>query len=237
MRILLVEDEEKLARFLVRGLREEGHQLDHCTHGEDARARIAALGYDVIVLDWMLPDDDGLAIVEHMRREGIRTPVLMLTARAETSEKVVGLRAGADDYLTKPFEFEELLARLLALHRRSEGAASEAALGDAVLDARRRCLRCGNVEVELTAREHALLSELFSHAGEVRTRAQLLAEVWGHSFEGDPNILDVYVGYVRAKLAKLSEAASRAGRPPRVPAIRAVRGVGFRLALEEGASR
>jgi two-component system OmpR family response regulator len=230
MRILLVEDEEKLARFLVRGLREEGHQLDHCTHGKDARTRIEALGYDVIVLDWMLPDDDGLAIVEHMRREGVRTPVLMLTARGETSEKVIGLRSGADDYLTKPFEFEELLARLEALHRRSEGAASEHALGDATLDARRRCLRHGNVEVPLTAREHALLSELFAHAGEVRARAQLLSEVWGHAFEGDPNILDVYVGYARAKLAKLAEAA---GPKARVPTIKAVRGVGFRLALDE----
>lgn len=230
MRILLVEDEEKLARFLVRGLREEGHQLDHCTHGQDARTRIEALGYDVVVLDWMLPDDDGLAIVEHMRREGLRTPVLMLTARGDTSEKVLGLRSGADDYLTKPFAFEELLARLEALHRRSEGAASEHALGDATLDARRRCLRHGNTEVPLTAREHALLTELFAHAGEVRTRAQLLSEVWGHAFEGDPNILDVYVGYARSKLTKLADAA---GPRARVPAIKALRGVGFRLALED----
>ncbi|MBX7197480.1 MAG: response regulator transcription factor [Sandaracinaceae bacterium] len=229
MRILLVEDEERLARFLVRGLREEGHQLDHCTHGKDARARIEALGYDVIVLDWMLPDDDGIAILEHLRREGIRTPVLMLTARGETREKVLGLRTGADDYLTKPFEFEELLARLQALHRRSEGAAIEHVLGDVVLDAKKRALRHGRTEVSLTAREHALLSELFAHAGEVRTRAQLLGDVWGHAFEGDPNILDVYMGYVRAKLAKITEADATA----RVPSIKAVRGVGFRLSLED----
>jgi len=234
MRILLVEDEEKLARFLLRGLREEGHQVDHATRGKDARARIESLGYDVVVLDWMLPDDDGVAILEQMRREGVRTPVLMLTARGTTPEKVLGLRAGADDYLTKPFDFEELLARLDALHRRSEGAASEHALGDVVLDAKRRCLRAGKTEVALTAREHALLSELFAHAGEVRTRSQLLSDVWGHAFEGDPNILDVYVGYVRSKLAKVGE-VSLDGRAPRVPALRAVRGVGFRLALEDEA--
>jgi DNA-binding response OmpR family regulator len=237
MRILLVEDEEKLARFLLRGLREEGHQVDHCTHGADARARIETLGYDVVVLDWMLPDDDGVAILEQMRREGVRTPVLLLTARGSTPEKVLGLRSGADDYVTKPFDFEELLARLDALHRRSEGAATEHALGDVVLDSKRRCLRAGRVEVPLTAREHALLSELFSHAGEVRTRAQLLVDVWGHGFEGDPNILDVYVGYVRQKLAKAGE-ATLDGRPARAPVVRAVRGVGFRLALEdEGGER
>jgi DNA-binding response OmpR family regulator len=233
MRILLVEDEEKLARFLVRGLREEGHQVDHCTHVADARSRLSTLGYDVVVLDWMLPDGDGIALLEQLRRDGHRTPVLMLTARGATPEKVLGLRSGADDYVTKPFDFEELLARIDALHRRSEGAAAELVQGDVVLDSKRRCLRAGRSEVSLTAREHALLSELFAHAGEVRTRAQLLVDVWGHGFEGDPNILDVYVGYVRQKLAKVAEATLE-GRPVRAPALRAVRGVGFRLALEEG---
>ena len=125
MRILLVEDEEKLARFLLRGLREEGHQVDHATHGKDARARIESLGYDVVVLDWMLPDDDGVAILDQMRREGVRTPVLMLTARGTTPEKVLGLRAGADDYLTKPFDFKKLLTRLNTLHHQNKNTTSK----------------------------------------------------------------------------------------------------------------
>lgn len=233
MRILLVEDEEKLARFLVRGLREEGHQVDHATEGADARRRITTLGYDVIVLDWMLPDDDGIAIVRALRAEGIATPVLMLTARAQTREKVLGLRSGADDYLAKPFDFEELLARLEALHRRGEGTAVEHTLGGVTLDGKRRCLRRGELEVQLTGREYGLALELFSHAGEVKTRTQLLGEVWGHAFEGDPNVLDVYVGYLRAKLARLAEGdPSGDDADEGVPSIKTVRGVGYRLGLE-----
>lgn len=231
MKILLVEDEDKLARFLLRGLREEGHGVDHCAFLEDARARLALLAYDVVILDWVLPDGDGVALLERMRRDGDRTPVLMLTARGTTPEKVLGLRSGADDYVSKPFDFEELLARLEALRRRSDGIQTDRALGDVVLDDRRRCLRAGRLEVALTAREHALLGEFFAHAGDVRTRAQLLTAVWGHGFEGDPNILDVYVGYVRKKLAELARGSDDA-RPLRIPTLRAVRGVGFRLALE-----
>jgi DNA-binding response OmpR family regulator len=177
----------------------------------------------------MLPDGDGIEVLRALRREGIRTPVLVLTARSSTAEKVTGLRAGADDYLAKPFAFEELLARLEALHRRSEGTLVVRTVGDVTLDGKRRALRAPGAEVELTGREYALAAELFEHAGEVRTRAQLLLDVWGNGFEGDPNILDVYVGYLRQKLARLE------GPGRRVPAVRAVRGVGFRLRLEEGA--
>jgi len=240
MRVLLVEDEEKLAKILVRGLREEGHVVDHATHGRDARARMSTLNYDVIVLDWMLADDDGLSVLAALRREGNNTPVLMVTARASTKEKVLGLRSGADDYLAKPFDFEELLARMEALHRRSAGSALERAVGDLVLDARKRCLyvrkdRVHGVdapdEVSLTAREFALAVHLFDHVDEVCTRASLLTSVWGHGFDGDPNILDVYVGYLRTKLARFDKAVYV------VPMIRAVRGVGLQLRLEDGPSR
>lgn len=239
MRILLVEDEEKLARILVRGLREEGHVVDHATHGQDARARMSTLNYDVIVLDWMLADDDGLSVLAALRREGNNAPVLMVTARASTKEKVLGLRSGADDYLAKPFDFEELLARIDALHRRSAGSALERAVGDLVLDARKRCLsirkdRIGPEapdEVPLTAREFALAVHLFDHMDEVCTRASLLTSVWGHGFDGDPNILDVYVGYLRTKLARFDKAVYV------VPMIRAVRGVGLQLRIEEDTSR
>ena len=239
MRILLVEDEEKLAKILVRGLREEGHVVDHATHGQDARARMSTLNYDVIVLDWMLADDDGLSVLAALRREGNNTPVLMVTARASTKEKVLGLRSGADDYLAKPFDFEELLARIDALHRRSAGSALERAVGDLVLDARKRCLsvrkdRIGTEapdEVSLTAREFALAVHLFDHVDEVCTRASLLTSVWGHGFDGDPNILDVYVGYLRTKLARFDKSIYV------VPMIRAVRGVGLQLRIEEDTSR
>lgn len=239
MRILVVEDEARLARVLLRGLREEGHVVDHCSRVADARAQLDALSYDVAVLDWMLPDGDGLELLRSLRREGVRTPVLLLTARARTEEKIAGLRAGADDYLAKPFDFEELLARIEALHRRSEGTSIDRTHGDVTLDGRHRALRpragaspaeashhASDEDVTLTAREYALAAALFERAGEVRTRAELLREVWGSTFEGDPNVLDVYVGYLRQKLSKLA----RPGR--QLPVVRAVRGIGFRLVLE-----
>ncbi len=230
MKLLIVEDEEKLAKLLVRGLREEGHQVDHCSSGSDAREQARVLGYDVVVLDWMLPDTDGLEILRAWRRDGLRTPVLMLTARGQTAERIAGLRAGADDYLAKPFDFDELLARIEALHRRSQGAGESWRVGEVNLDAKRRMFTSPSGEVPLSAREFALAAELFAHAGDVVTRARLVSAVWGHSFEGDPNILDVYVGYLRVKLLKVANAGHSS------TAIRAVRGVGFRVSLESDPS-
>ncbi len=227
MRILVVEDEARLAQVLLRGLREEGHTVDHTSRLADARAQLEQLSYDVVVLDWMLPDGDGLELLRGLRREGVRTPILLLTARGRTEEKVAGLRAGADDYLAKPFDFEELCARVEALHRRSEGTSLDRTFGDVTLDGRTRALRVQADEVSLTAREYALAAALFGHPGEVRTRAELLREVWGSSFEGDPNVLDVYIGYVRGKLGRLATHGRR------LPTLRAVRGIGFRLVLDE----
>jgi DNA-binding response OmpR family regulator len=179
------------------------------------------VAYDAVVLDWSLPDLDGLSVLRAWREAGLRVPVLLLTARGTVGERVAGLRAGADDYLVKPFAFDELLARLEALHRRAAGQLERAELDGCAVDGRRRCLvGPGGVEVPLTPREYALAAELFRHADEVRSRAQLLLSVWGEGFVGDPNVVDVYVGYLRQKLSRLG---------PDAPQVRAVRGVGFRL--------
>jgi DNA-binding response OmpR family regulator len=223
MKLLLVEDEEKMARLLLRGLGEEGHQVDVCRLVDEALEQAQLIAYDVIVLDWMLPDGDGVGLLRQWRARGFRTPVLMLTARGTTGEKVTGLRAGADDYLVKPFDFDELLARLEALHRRGGEHEVTTQLGSLTVDSRRRVLRCGTAEHSLTAREFALLQELAGHRDEVLTRSRLLAAVWGSDFDGAPNIVDVYVGYLRAKLEQLGAADV---------AIRTVRGVGFRLVTE-----
>lgn len=220
VKLLLVEDEAQMARLLQRGLSEEGHQVDVCARGADALTQAANVSYDAIILDWSLPDLDGVSVLRQWRESGLSTPVLMLTARGSTGEKVTGLRAGADDYLVKPFDFEELLARLEALARRGAGSSPSAQLGSVSLDAKRRSLSRSGVEVTLTAREFALANELWSHAGDVLSRSRLLSSVWGTDFDGLPNVVDVYVGYLRAKLAELGADDVE---------IAAVRGIGYRL--------
>lgn len=222
MKLLVVEDEERMARMLQRGLSEEGHQVDVCASGEQALEQGEAVDYDVVLLDWSLPDLDGVSLLRRWRERGLRTPVLMLTARGTSGEKVTGLRAGADDYLVKPFDFEELLARLEALHRRG-GGEPPWKIGDVELDARRRVLVGQGGEVPLTAREFGLISELARRRGEVLTRSRLLSTVWGGELELSPNVVDVYVGYVRTKLERVGS---------REVAIRAVRGVGYRLTVD-----
>lgn len=224
MRLLLVEDEPKMARMLQQGLAEEGHTVDVCTRAQDAEAQARAVGYDVIVLDWGLPDEDGVAWLRRQRDGGLGVPVLMLTARGTIGERVTGLRAGADDYLVKPFDFEELLARLEALARRGGARSIRPRFRSAELDTTRRALRGPAGEVELTAREFALSLELFSHAGEVLTRSRLLGSVWGNGHEHTLNVVDVYVGYVRTKLLQAGVADCE---------IAAVRGMGYRLVAKE----
>jgi DNA-binding response OmpR family regulator len=226
VKLLVVEDEPKMARLLQRGLREEGHQVDHCARGMDALAQSRDIDYDVILLDWGLPDLDGVALLRRLRDAGLRTPVLMLTARGSVGERVTGLRAGADDFLVKPFDWEELLARIEALHRRGAGHEQRRRLGSVELDPNRRALARGNAEESLTAREYELASELFGHAGETLTRTELLSRVWGSAFDGGPNIVDVYVGYLRAKLKRL------AGDDVQDVQIVAARGVGFRVVVQ-----
>jgi DNA-binding response OmpR family regulator len=219
----VVEDEPKMARLLQRGLAEEGHQVDVCETGEAALAQGLAVAYDVVVLDWGLPDVDGVSVVRTWRSRGASMPVLMLTARGATGEKVTGLRAGADDYLAKPFDFEELVARLEALRRRGATSAPASQLGDLTLDPRRRVLRRAEAEVTLTSREFALLEELAANLGDAVSRTRLLGRVWGSDFDGTGNVVDVYVGYLRTKLERVGTS---------LVAIEAVRGVGYRLSVK-----
>lgn len=220
MRLLVVEDEPKMAKMLQRGLSEEGHQVDLCLRGREAETQARAIAYDVILLDWSLPDADGVAVLRTLRATGSTTPVLMLTSRGSVGERVTGLRAGADDYLVKPFAFEELLARVEALQRRGNPHGISPRLGSAELDTRRRALRGPAGESALTAREYALAAELFAHAGDVLTRSQLLNAAWGGEQERTHNVVDVYVGYLRHKLAEVGAQDVE---------IRSLRGMGYRL--------
>lgn len=223
VKLLVVEDEPKMARMLQRGLAEEGHQVDVCLCGADARTRAQAAAYDVMVLDWSLPDIDGVSVLRALRADGCGTPVLMLTARGSIGERVTGLRAGADDYLIKPFNFEELLARLEALSRRARATDTTRRLGSASLDLGRRELRSRSGASPLTAREFALASEFFSCPGEVLTRERLLEAAWGGEVDRTRNLVDVYVGYLRAKLIEVGASDLE---------IRAVRGLGYRLSAK-----
>ena len=220
MRILVVEDEKKLANLLARGLREEGYAADLADRGEEALWMAHAVSYDAIVLDVMLPGLDGFAVCRRLRQEGVWSPVLMLTARDEVDDRVVGLDAGADDYLTKPFSFEELLARLRSLTRRAPVERPPVlAVGGLRLDpAAHRAWR-GDTELDLSAKEFALLELFMRRPGAVLTRGRLLEGAWDIAFESRSNVVDVYVRYLREKI----------DRPFGCKSIETVRGVGYRL--------
>jgi two-component system OmpR family response regulator len=221
MRLLLVEDDVKLARALKRGLAREGYSVDLAGNGAEALAEARSNDYDAVVLDVMLPGLDGFSVCEELRRLENWVPVLMLTARDHVKDRIRGLDAGADDYLVKPFDFGELLARLRALARR-EPAERPATIevGDLRVDPMRYVVTRAGREVELTPREFELLYFLARRAGEVVPRAALLEHVWDESEDASTNVVDVYVGYLRKKL-------ERPFRRRRL--IRTVRGVGFML--------
>lgn len=221
MKILVVEDDPKMQKLLHRGLSEEGHQIDTCNNGTQTLEQVRHIDYDVIVLDWMLPDTDGLNVLRKLREQGLHTPVLMLTARAQVGERVAGLQAGADDYLVKPFAFEELLARLDALYRRRNSAWT-VNLGSVTFDSHRRTIAHANEEAQLTAREFQMLRTFIEHVGEVLTRSELLQRVWGPNFDGEPNIVDVYVSYLRGKLESIGAVGIQ---------LKTVRGMGYRLEI------
>jgi len=219
VKLLVVEDDPRLSRILARNLGDRGHAVEVAETGAAALAHGHAGGFDVAVLDWSLPDVDGIEVLRTWRAAGLRFPVLMLTARTDTGDKVKGLRSGADDYLVKPFDFEELLARLEGLARRA-GTDGPVQVGALVIDPRRRTASVGEQSQKLTDREAALLLELARHPGVPLSRTLLLESVW-RGEPVNPNVVDVYVGYLRGKLAGL-------GTSPAV-VIEAVRGVGFRL--------
>jgi two-component system, OmpR family, response regulator len=220
VRVLIVEDQAKLAALLARGLREEGHAADVAERGEDALWMAAAAPYDVVVLDLMLPGIDGFETCRRLRQSDIWTPVLMLTARDAVDDRVAGLDAGADDYLAKPFAFDELLARLRALARRAPAERPVAVeVGDLRLDpAAHRAWR-GGAELDLSAKEFAMLELLMRRPGIVLTRSQLLEGAWDMSYERRSNIVDVYIRHLREKI----------DRPFGSDTIETVRGVGYRL--------
>ena len=220
MRVLLVEDEPRMAELIRRVLLAERHVVDLAGDGVGALALAKAGGYDVIVLDRLLPDLEGADVLRVLRARGDRTPVLLLTALGSVEQRVEGLDAGADDYLAKPFAFSELLARLRALGRRPPAAPEERlGAGDIELDELRHVARVADVTVELTAREFALLAYLIRHAGQVLSRRQILDAVWGAEPDVYSNVVDLYVSYLRRKL----ETVGREGR------LRTVRGVGYTL--------
>jgi two-component system OmpR family response regulator len=223
MRLLLVEDDEKLARALARGLRHEGYAVDLAADGEAALTSAAVWEYDAIVLDVMLPRRDGLGVCAALRERGCWAPVLMVTARDQVPDRVRGLDAGADDYLPKPFAFDELLARLRALLRRAPAERpARLEIGDLVVDPATRAVTRAGTSVELTAREFAVLEYFARRAGDAVTRTELLEHVWDENWIGSTNIVDVYVGHLRKKLET----------PFRRPLIRTLRGVGWSLVAE-----
>jgi two-component system OmpR family response regulator len=220
VRILVVEDSVKMAAVLKRGLEEEGYAVDVAATGEDGLWMAKENPNDVIVLDVMLPDLDGFEVCRRLRESGQWAPVLMLTARDGVPDRVRGLDAGADDYLTKPFSFTELAARTRALLRR--GAAERPArltVGDLTLDPATRTTYRGEVGVSLSAKEFAVLEYFMRHPGEVLSRSRLIEHVWDFAYEGGSNIVDVYVRYLREKI----------DRPFGTRSIETVRGIGYRL--------
>src|SRR4051794_12968520 len=223
MRLLLVEDDEKLARAVARGLRHEGYAIDVAQDGDAALLQAGVWNYDAIVLDVMLPLRDGIRVCADLRAHGCWAPVLMVTARDQVCDRVRGLDAGADDYLAKPFAFDELLARLRALLRRVPAERpARLEVGDLVVDPASHEVRRAGTPVELTAREFAVLEYLVRHHGEAVTRARLLEHVWDENYVGSTNVVDVYVGYLRKKLEQ----------PFDRPLIRTLRGVGWTLEPE-----
>ncbi len=218
--MLVVEDEEKLGQLLGRGLREEGHAADVAARGEEALWMARAVDYDAIVLDVMLPGADGFEVCRRLRSDGVWSPVLMLTARDAVDDRIGGLDAGADDYLTKPFSFDELLARLRALTRRAPVARpSVLEVGDLRLDpAAHRAWRAEQ-ELDLSTKEFSLLEVFMRRPGVALTRTQLLDGAWDIAFESRSNVVDVYVRYLREKI----------DRPFGCHSIETVRGVGYRL--------
>jgi two-component system OmpR family response regulator len=225
MRILVVEDEPKMGELVRRVLVSEHHVVDLATDGVTALGLATAADYDVLVLDRMLPDIDGLELLRLLRAKGVATPTLMLTALGTVDHRVAGLDAGADDYLAKPFAFAELLARLRALaRRRTEPTEERLVAGSIELDELRHVVRVGERSVELSAREFALLAYLIRHAGQVVSRRQILDGVWGAEPDVYSNVVDLYVHYLRRKLGELGQA----------DALRTVRGVGYTLRPDTG---
>jgi DNA-binding response OmpR family regulator len=223
MRILVIEDERKVAEFVARGLRDQRFAVDVVHDGQAGWEMAGTCNYDLIVLDLMLPGLSGLEVLKRIRRRGSQVPVLVLTARAGTAEKVENFEAGADDYLTKPFAFDELLVRVKALLRRgSPDRSSLLRIGDLEIDRQKQQAKRAGKRIELTPKEYSLLEYLSAHAGRVMSRTMIIEHVWDESFQGLTNIVDVYVRHLRSKVDD----------PNPKKLIRTVRGVGYSISDE-----
>ena len=226
MKILVVEDNARVARFVTQGLREAGHTVDHADNGRDGMFLAASDPYDVIVMDRMLPGNiDGLGIIEALRKSGSRTPILILSALDAVDERIKGLRSGGDDYLTKPFAFGELLARVDALGRRRRGDETDRLLqvGDLRMDLLSRRVMRGTRVINLQPREFKLLEYLMRHANQVVTRTMLLEAVWDYNFDPQTNVVDVHISKLRQKIELDGERAL----------VRTVRNAGYMLCEHE----
>lgn len=221
MKLLVVEDDKEAAQYLVKGLREQGHVVDHAAAGKDGLFMAASESYDAMLIDRMLPEVDGLTITQTLRAAGNKTPILILTALEKVDERVKGLKAGADDYLVKPYSFVELLARLEAITRRtgSEKAETRLTCGDLEMDLLTRTVRRAGKEIELQAREFALLEFLLRHCGTVVTRTMLLEKVWDYNFDPQTNVIDVHISRLRQKIDKGFDKSM----------IQTLRGAGYKL--------
>jgi len=223
VRLLVVEDEKKVADFIRRGLEEEGYTVDVAPDGREGLNLALSREPELLILDINLPKIDGLEVLRRLRERGFSSPVLLLTVRATIEDKVLGLDTGADDYLAKPFAFEELIARVRALlRRRKEAEPSVLQVADLTLDPATRTVRRGNERIELTAKEFTLLNYLMRNTGRVLSRTGIADNVWGYYFDTSTNVIDVYINYLRNKID--------AGKEPKL--IHTVRGVGYVLKVE-----
>lgn len=226
MRILVIEDDREAAAYMVKGLKESGHVVDHAANGLDGYSMADGAGYDVLVVDRMLPGLDGLTIVEMLRRNGDGTPVLFLSALGEVDERVKGLKAGGDDYLAKPYAFSELLARVEALSRRGTRTEQETVLQvhDLEMDLLARRVTRGGKRIDLQPREFQLLEYLMRHAGQVVTRTMLLENVWEYHFDPQTNVIDVHISRLRGKIDREFETSL----------LHTIRGAGYCLRPPDG---
>ena len=223
MKILVVEDEEKLARTLQRGLKEEGHAVDVALDGEEGEYLAEVNEYDLIILDVLLPKKNGITVCRELRERGINTPILMLTAKDAVEDKVRGLDAGADDYLTKPFSFEELLARVRALLRRASDVKTPILrIADLELDPMSRRVTRAGKPIKLTSKEYALLEYMMRNPNRVLTRMRIGEHVWDMNFDPESNVIDVYISHLRAKIDRGFDK----------PLIHTIRGQGYMLSEE-----
>jgi two-component system OmpR family response regulator len=226
MKVLLIEDNQQVSQFVRKGLQESGHTVDHADNGRDGLFLATTEAYDAMILDRMLPGGiDGLGIIESLRKTGNKTPILILSALAEVDDRIRGLRAGGDDYMTKPFAFGELAARLEALMRRSQGSESSQqtvlSVGDLRMDLLARKVTRGDKPISLQPREFKLLEYLLRHADQVVTRTMLIESVWDYHFDPQTNVIDVHISRLRQKIDSDFDA----------PLLHTVRGVGYKLSV------